>query len=338
MKRVTLGKTGLEVNRLAFGSIPIQRVSEKEAVEVVLHAVEMGVDYIDTARGYTTSEYRIGKALQETDKKVVLATKSHERTSDGICSDIEKSLKELQRDYIDIYQCHLIRDEDDYNNVLSSGGAFEGLIKAREEGLIGHIGVSSHSLDIMERIVEEGLFETIMVCFSILESAARERIVPKAIRKNLGVIAMKPFSGGVIEDPVLALKYVLNQEGVLVLAGVEKKELFDQNWEVFQGSHDLIDSETKAIEELRGKYDKSFCRRCDYCQPCTEDIPIQFVLGIRSLVKRSGRDNIRKGPFMAALEKAKDCCECGECEERCPYDLPIRDLIKKNLKWAAENI
>ena len=336
MKRIVLGKTGLEVNRLGFGGIPIQRVDEKQAVETVVHAVEGGVDFIDTARAYTTSEHRIGLALKETEKRVFLATKSNEKTSDRVAANLETSLKELQRDYIDIYQCHGIKDEEDYKRLIRSGGVYNFLQKKKEEGIIGHIGATSHNLDLVDKIIDDRLFETIMICFSFLEPTAQKKIIPKAIRNGFGVIAMKPFSGGVIEKSTLALKYVLSVPEVLVLAGVEKKDLFDENWKVFQGAYDLDDAEKKEIEETRQLYDKRFCRRCDYCQPCTEDIPIQFVLGMRSLVKRMGTAALYGDRLRGMIEKAKACSDCGECETRCPYELPIRELIKENVQWAED--
>jgi predicted aldo/keto reductase-like oxidoreductase len=338
MERVVLGKTGIEVNRLGFGGIPIQTVGESQAVETVLHAVESGVDFIDTSRAYTTSEGRIGKALAQTSKRVILASKSQDKTYDGARADLEQSLKELQRDCIDLYQCHFVKDEDEYEKVISSTGAFPGLVRAKEEGLIRHIGITSHSLDLLDRVVDEGLFETIMVCFSFLEPFASEKIIPKAIEKGVGVIGMKPFSGGVIEDARLALKYVLSQPGIVILAGVEDKRLFDENWKVFQRGHELSDGEEKEIDKIRKTYQKSFCRRCDYCQPCSEDIPIQMVLGIRSMVRRMGIGFIREGRGAAVVEKARHCSECGECMERCPYELPIPELIKENLKWVDEQL
>ncbi|MBW2078420.1 MAG: aldo/keto reductase [Deltaproteobacteria bacterium] len=338
MERVVLGKTGLEVNRLGFGGIPIQRVTEKQAVEVVLHAIENGMDFIDTSRAYTTSERRIGKALQKTDKRVVLASKSHGRTSDTILRDLETSLRELNRDYIDLYQAHFVADEQVYTQVISSGGALEGLHKAREEGLIGHMGITSHSLDLLDRILDDGLFETIMVCFSLLEPTAREKIIPKAIEKNVGIIAMKPFSGGVIENASLALKYVLSQPGVVVIAGVEQVELFDENWAIFRGSWELNDAEKAEIKEIQSSYEKNFCHRCDYCQPCTENIAIQQILGIRSMVRRMGTRILVEGYQAKAIEKARNCTECGECMTRCPYELPIPDLIKENLEWVDEQL
>ena len=196
--------------------------------------------------------------------------------------------------------------------MISSGGALEGLRKAKEEGLIGHIGITSHSLDLLDRVLDDGLFETIMVCFSLLEPMAQERIIPKALEKNVGVIAMKPFSGGTIENAALALKYVLSQPGVVVLAGVERKELFNENWEIFQGSWERDEKEKAEIENIRSTYGRSFCRRCDYCQPCTEDISIQHILGIRSMVKRIGIHVIKEGWAAKAIEQARNCSECGE--------------------------
>jgi len=338
MERVVLGKTGLEINRLGFGGIPIQRVDERQAVEVVLHAIERGVEFIDTSRAYTTSERRIGKALQETDKRVIVASKSHGRTSDTILRDLETSLRELNLNYIDLYQTHFVRDEQIYQQVISSGGALEGLIRAKEEGLIGHIGITSHSLDLLGRVLEDGLFETIMVCFSLLEPKAQERIIPKALEKNVGVIAMKPFSGGTIENAALALKYVLSHPGIAVIAGVEQKGLFDENWAIFQGSRELDDGEKAEIEEIRSRYEKAFCHRCDYCQPCTEGISIQHILGIRSMVRRMGKRILVEGWQAKAIEKARQCTECGECMTRCPYNLPIPDLIKENLQWVDEQL
>ncbi len=336
MKRMVLGKTGIEAVRMGFGGIPIQRVSETQAVEVVLYALEKGMDFIDTSRMYTNSETRIGKALKESGKRVAVATKSFARSADGIQRDVEASLKELQRDYIDLYQCHGISSDEEYRLVTSPNGALAGLLKAKEQGLIGHVGITSHSLDLLEKVLEDGLFETIMVCLSFLEPAAEEKILPKAREKNVGVIAMKPFSGGVIEAPETALKWVLSFPDILVLAGVEHKELIDQNWKVFQGDYGMVDSEKQKMEEIRKEFDKKFCRRCDYCQPCPAEIPIQFVLGVRSMVKRTGTAMMQTPMMRNMVEKAANCTECGDCLERCPYGLPIPEMIKTNMNWLNQ--
>lgn len=335
-KRIILGKTGLEINRLGLGGIPIQRVDESDAVKTVRYAVECGVDFIDTARAYTTSEEIIGRALVQTSKQIVVATKSHARTADGIRKDIEISLKNLRREHIDIYQCHYVKDQEDYEKIIGRGGALEGMCRARDEGLIGHIGFTTHSLDMADRILDDDVFETVMVCFSFLEPKAKEKVIPKAINKHVAVIAMKPFSGGAIDNARLALKYVLAQSGIVPIPGVETQDLFDENWAVFSEDFQLTTAERQAIDEIRTRYDKSFCRRCDYCQPCTEDIPIQLVLGIRYAVKRFGDRFLLTGWGQDAVNKARKCTECGECMTRCPYELPIPELIQANLKWIDE--
>jgi len=334
MKRIVLGRTGLETWKMGFGGIPIQTVTEREAIETVIHAIQSGVEFIDTSRAYSTSEGRIGKALEEAGKKVILATKSHGRTSDAIRKDIEISLRELRTDYIDLYQCHFVRDGSDYEKIIAPGGALDGLKRAKEEGLIGHYGLTSHSLDFLQRVIEEDLFETVMVCYSFLEPAAEEKIIPMALEKKIGVIAMKPFSGGAIENAAIALKYVLARPGILVIPGVERKELFDMNWKVFQDDHGLTGAEKQQIEEIRRAHDKVFCRRCDYCQPCSEGISIQIVLAFKYLFKRSGPVVFRHPVFADMLTKAGNCSGCGQCLSRCPYGLPIPELIKETLEWV----
>lgn len=336
MNRIILGNTGIEVERLGFGGIPIQRVSEKTAIDTVLHALETGMDFIDTSRMYTTSEHRIGMALEQTDKKAVLATKSLNRFSDGIRKDIETSMKNLRTDYIDLYQCHAVSSNDEYERVIRPGGALEGLQRAKEEGLIGHIGITGHSLDLMERIIDDGFFETLMICLSFLEPAARESIIPKARVKNMGIIAMKPFSGGVIDEPETALRWVLSVPDVLVLAGVENRGLIDRNMRVYRGSHELTDEDRGSIEKIRKEYDQKFCRRCDYCLPCTAGIHIQMIMGLKSFVKRTGPQAFKNPMFKKMLKGASNCTGCGDCMTRCPYSLPIPDMIKENLKWAED--
>ena len=347
MQRMVLGRTGLETYRLGLGGIPIQRVSEAEAVATVCRALERGVDFIDTSRAYTTSERRIGLALGEAGitadgrnagagRHVVLASRTHSKTAAAMRADLETSLAELQRDYLDIYMCHFVVDEADYRRVTSPGGALEALQEARDEGLIGHIGITSHNLDVLGRALDDDLFDVMMVCFSFLEPKAGESVIPKARDRNVGVLAMKPFSGGAIEDARLALKYTLAEPGVLVVAGVEHPELFDENWRVFEEGGPLTEAEQQKIAEIRQTYAKVFCRRCDYCQPCTEDIPIQTILGVRYLAKRMGMATLKDGFLWAGLNKARNCTECGECMTRCPYDLPIPDLIRENLRWLDE--
>ena len=331
MERVRLGRTNLTVNKLGWGGIPIQRVSEEQAVSVVQAAVELGVDLLDTARAYTSSERRIGLALRRTSRPVILSSKSNNRT-EKIYDDVKVSLGLLGVKKIQIYHLHNVSRAEDYEKVMGPGGAYQGLQKAKAEGWIDHIGITSHSLDIMERALRDDHFGVIMVCYSFLEPDAAGRIFPAARAKDVGILAMKPFSGGVIEDSGLALRYVLSTPDVVPIPGSETVEKARENWQIYAAGQSLTEADRARMEQVRQQFDRQFCRRCDYCQPCSQGINIQLMMGIKSVIKRFGNpDEITWVKGLA--EKARDCTECGECLPRCPYQLPIPELIKKNLEW-----
>jgi predicted aldo/keto reductase-like oxidoreductase len=233
---------------------------------------------------------------------------------------------------VHIYHLHNVSKTEDYEKVMAPGGAYQGLQKARAEGLIDHIGLTSHSLDILERVLQEDRFEVVMACYSFLEPDAARRILPLARAKDVGVLTMKPFSGGVIEDAGLALRYVLSTPDIVPIPGSETVEKVRENWKVYAEDRPLSEADQVRIQQVRQQFDKQFCRRCDYCQPCSQSINIQLMMGIKSIIRRFGEpDEIAWVKGLA--EKARDCTECGECLPRCPYQLPIPELIKKNLEW-----
>ncbi len=332
MEKIRLGKTNLFVTKLGWGGIPIQRVGEREAVSVIQAVIEMGVDLLDTARAYTNSEHRIGLALQRTKRPVILSTKSLVRTA-KIYNDVQESLKQMGVKKIDIYHLHAVSSFDEYEKVMAPGGAYEGLERAQGEGLIGHIGVTSHSLDVLEKAVEDNHFEVIMACYSFLEPTAGEKVFPLAEEKDIGILAMKPFSGGVIENAGPALRFVLSTQNIVPIPGSETLEKARENWKIFTDGYSLTEKDREQIEATRREFDRQFCRRCDYCQPCTEKIHIQFAVGLRSILKRFGPGAREMGWMKDLINKARNCSECGECLPRCPYQLPIPDMIKENLAW-----
>lgn len=332
MEKVRLGKTNLIVEKLGWGGIPIQRVGEREAVSVIQAVIEMGVDLLDTARAYTNSEHRVGLALQKIDRPVILSSKSPIKTA-KIYSDVQESLKQMKVKKINIYHLHNVSNFEDYERVLAPGGAYEGLKRARDEGLIDHIGVTSHSLNVLERAIEDGHFEVIMACYSFLEPEAATKVFPLAKEKDVGVLAMKPYSGGVIEEAGPALRFSLSTPNIVPIPGSETLERARENWKIFTEGYSLTEKDKERIEVLKKEFDRQFCRRCDYCQPCTEKINIQFVVGLKSVVKRFGPHAQEIGWMKGLIEKARNCSECGECLPRCPYQLPIPDLIKENLAW-----
>ena len=332
MEKIRLGRTNLVVTRLGWGGIPIQRVGEEEGVSVIQAVIEMGVDLLDTARGYTNSEYRIGLALGRTRRPVILSTKSLVK-SETIYDDVHESLKQLKVTKIPIYHLHNVSNFKEYDIVMGTEGAYRGLKRAQAEGLIDHIGITSHSLRVLERAIEEGHFDVVMACYSFLEPEAADRVFPLARAKDMGILVMKAFSGGVIEEAGPALRFVLATEGVVPIPGVETLERARENWRVFSEGSLLTENDKERIEAIKKQWDRLFCRRCDYCQPCSEKINIQLAVGLKSVVKRIGTKTEEIGWIKDLIDKARHCSECGECLERCPYQLPIPDLIKENLAW-----
>lgn len=332
MEKVRLGRTNLSVTRLGWGGIPIQRVNEEEAVSVITALIEMGVDLLDTARGYTNSEYRIGLALQKTDRPVILSTKSTVRT-EKIYEEVHRSLKEMQVKKISIYHLHAVNHFQDYEKVMRAGGAYGGLKRARREGLIDYIGITSHNLKVLERAIEDGYFDVIMACYSFLEPDAAEKVFPLARARDIGILTMKPFSGGVIAEAGSALRFVLSTPNIVPIPGSENLEQASENWEIFRTGHSLTQKDEEYIERLRKELNQQFCRRCDYCQPCSEKISIQHILGLKTIVKRFGPVTEELDWFHSLVERARNCSECGDCLPRCPYELPIPKLIRENLAW-----
>jgi len=332
MEKVRLGKTNLNVIKLGWGGIPIQRVGEREGVSVIKAVVEMGVNLLDTARGYTNSEHRIGMALQKVSKPVILSSKSTVRT-DKIYEDVQESLRQMKVKKINIYHLHNVSNFEEYETVMAPQGAFNGLKRARDEGLIDHIGITSHNLSVLEKAIEDGNFEVIMACYSFLEPDASKRVFPLAREKDVGILAMKPFSGGVIGEAGPALRYALSTPDVVPIPGSETIEKARENWKVYTEGSPLSEGDRERIELIRRDFDQKFCRRCDYCQPCSEKINIQLVMGLKTIIKRFGPGAQELGWIKGLIEKARDCSECGECLPRCPYQLPIPDLIKENLAW-----
>ncbi len=332
MEKVRLGRTNLIVKKLGWGGIPIQRVGEREGVSVIRAVIEMGVDLLDSARSYTNSEHKIGLALQKIDKPLILSTKSAVKT-EKIYDEVHESLRQLNVKKVNIYHLHNVSNFDDYEKVMNPGGAYQGLKRAQKEGLIDHIGITSHNLDVLERALEDGYFDVIMACYSFLEPDATKKVFPLAKAKDVGVLAMKSFSGGVIEEAGPALRFVLSTPDIVPIPGSETMEKARENWRIFVEGKPLTEQDKERIEVLRKGFSQNFCRRCDYCQPCTEKISIQLVLGLKSVFKRFGPQAEELGWMKNLIERARNCSECGDCLPRCPYQLAIPDLIKENLAW-----
>ena len=327
MEYITLGKTGLKISRLGFGGIPIQRVDAAAAGELLEAVRAAGINYIDTARGYTVSEELIGQAIEGHRDEFILATKSMSRDKASMERDIGISLKNLRTDHIDLYQVHNPTLEQ-IDQVCAPGGALEALMEAKAAGKIGHLGLTAHSIEVFRRALEESWVETIMFPYNLVESQG-EDLMAQAKAQGVAVIAMKPLAGGAIEDARLALRYINRNPNVtVVIPGMYSPEEVKQNLEAMEDTAPLSDQEKARIEEIRQELGTNFCRRCNYCAPCTVGISIPNVFLFQGYLRRYGLGDWARDRYSSLAAKAGDCVECGACEERCPYHLPIREMLK----------
>ena len=327
MEYVTLGKTGLKISRMGFGGIPIQRIDAAGTRKLMEQMVDAGINYVDTARGYTVSESFLGEALEGIRDKFILATKSMARTREAMAQDIETSLKNLRTDYIDLYQIHNPTMAQ-LEQVMAPGGALEALSEAKAAGKIGHIGITLHHVEIFEKALDLPWVETIMFPYNIVETQA-EQLIEKCTEKGIGFIDMKPLAGGAIEDATLALRFVCaNPHVTVTIPGMAEPGELEQNLTAVNNTAPLTEAELARIEEIRKELGTHFCRRCNYCAPCSVGIAIPSVFLFEGYLSRYGLADWAKDRYAAMGKHASDCIGCGACEPRCPYGLPIREMMK----------
>lgn len=336
MEKTRLGRTGMMVSKLGFGGIPIQRCTEEEAMAVLRRCMDLGITYFDTANGYTTSEERIGKAIKGKRDGLIIATKTKARTQEGAEKDLELSLKRLGVRYIDLYQFHQVATFKDLELVLDPKGPMAFLEEARKAGKIKHIGITSHSMEVAKAAVESDRFETLMFPFNFIVREAQVELLPLARRHDVGFIVMKPMAGGMLDNATLAFKYILQFPDTLPIPGIERPEEIEEIVRICDGPKEMTEAEEREMQRMREELGTRFCRRCDYCQPCTAEIPISMVMISESFSKRLPPARFFAGKYAEAMEKAANCTECGECEKRCPYDLPIREMMANWVKIYNE--
>lgn len=331
MQYVTLGKTGLNISRIGFGGIPIQKIDAEGTKVLMQKLVDEGVNYIDTARGYTVSEEFLGYALEGIRDKFILATKSMSRTKEAMAADVEKSLANLRTDYIELYQIHNPNMQQ-LEQVMAPGGALEALQEAKAAGKIGHIGITLHSAEVFEKVLEYDWVETIMFPYNIVETEC-EVLIHRCAELNIGFIDMKPLAGGAIENADLAMRFVCaNPEVTVVIPGMYDVAEIEQNVKAGCDETPLSEAELEEVEKIRKELGKNFCRRCNYCQPCAAGINISGVFLFEGYLERYGLSEWATDRYKSMPKTASACIGCGACEPRCPYGLPIREMMKKAVK------
>lgn len=333
MTKVRLGKTEIMVEKNSFGALPIQRISVEEAVKLLRKAYQSGIRFYDTARWYTDSEMKVGEAFEGMREKVYIATKTGAKTAEDFWKDLNTSLTNLRTDYIDIYQFH---NPDFCPRPGDGTGLYEAMLEAKAKGMIRHIGITNHRLNIAHEAVESGLYETLQFPFCYLAGEKDIELVKKCREADMGFIAMKALSGGLITNSAAAYAFLAQYDNVLPIWGVQRESELDEFLSYVENPP-VLNEEMKAViahdrEELLG----DFCRGCGYCMPCPVGIEINNCARMSLLIRRSPSAAQLTQETQAKMKLIESCLHCGKCKTKCPYGLDTPTLLEKNYKDYCE--
>lgn len=327
--QVRLGKTEIVVNKNGFGALPIQRISDEAAVHLLRKAYEGGIRFFDTARAYSDSEHKVGLAFEKIRENLYIATKSGASTGEEMKKDLEKSLANLKTDYIDIYQFH---NPSFCPKPGDGSGLYEAALEAKQEGKIRHIGITNHRLHIAGEAIASGLYETLQFPFCYLATEKEEELVEACKKADMGFIAMKALSGGLITNSAAAYAHAAEYDNVLPIWGVQREKELDE-FLSYEKNPPLMTEEIRELirkdrEELAG----DFCRGCGYCMPCPAGIEINNCARMSLLLRRSPSENQLTEEVQEKMKKIENCLHCGQCKKKCPYGLDTPALLEKNLE------
>jgi len=326
MEYVRLGRTGLQVTKNGFGALPVQRVTKEQAVYLLRKAYENGFNYFDTARAYTDSEEKVGAALHDVRKNIIISTKTAATKVEDFWRDLEESLRLLQTDYIDIYQFH----NPSFCPKPGDGtGLYEAMQEAKAQGKIRHIGITNHRLAVAEEAILSGLYETLQFPFSYLAGEQEERLVRLCEEHDMGFICMKALAGGLITHSDVAYAY-LSQFPVAPIWGIQRESELDEFLSYMENPPALTEERKVYIEKEKKELSGDFCRGCGYCMPCPAGIEINNCARMSLLLRRSPAPQYLTEEGQAKMKKIEGCLECGQCKARCPYGLDTPNLLKKN--------
>ena len=319
-----LGKTNLEVNKNGFGALPIQRCNMDESIEILQKAYANGIDFYDTAHFYTDSEEKLGNAFEDVRENIYLASKTAAETPEVFWSDLETSLKSLRTDYLDLYQFHNISFTPKNDDEL-----FKAMIQAKEDGMINHIGITTHKITFAHEAIESGLYETLQYPFSYLSGSEEIDLVNKCKQLDVGFIAMKAMGGGLIKNSKASYAFLNQFDNVLPIWGIQKSSELDE-FLSYDESTFLNDSLKAEIEKDKNELGEDFCRGCGYCMPCPEGIKINTCARMSLWVRRFPTEPHLTEEWQQIMAKSEDCIECYSCVDNCPYELDIPRLLKEN--------
>ncbi|MDO5848737.1 MAG: aldo/keto reductase [Methanobrevibacter sp.] len=329
MQKLRLGKTDLEVNKIGFGALPIQRRNFDDSLEILKKAYDNGIDFYDTARAYSDSEEKLGLAFSDVRDTIYIASKTMATDVENFWKDLETSLNYLQTDYIDLYQFH---NPSTCPKPGDGSGLYEAMLEAKENGQINHIGITSHKYTIAKEAIDSGLYETLQYPLSYLTGDNELELVKMCELNDVGFIAMKAMGGGLIKNSKAAFGFLNEFENVLPIWGIQKESELDEFLD-YGKNNVTLNNDEKLVEEIehdRKELGDEFCRGCGYCMPCPEDIEINAAARMSLWIRRFPTEPCLGEDYQEKMNKTLDCTECRMCVEKCPYDLNIPKLLKEN--------
>lgn len=333
MSQVTLGTTNITVNKNGFGALPVQRVSMEDAGELLKKAFDNGITFFDTARAYTDSEEKIGRALHPVRDQIYIATKTAAKTAEGFWKDLETSLSLLQTDYIDIYQFH----NPPFCPKPGDGtGLYEAMEEAKAQGKVRHIGITNHRLAVAQEAIDSGLYEVLQFPFCYLASPKDLAIVQQCKEKNMGFIAMKALSGGIITNSAAAYAYLDQFDHVLPIWGVQREKELDEFISYVDNPPVMTDEIKAIIDHDRKELAGNFCRGCGYCMPCPAGIEINTCARMSLMIRRAPVAAQLTPESQEKMRRIEECLHCGQCSSKCPYNLDTPRLLEENYKDYVE--
>lgn len=333
MAKVVLGRTGITVEKNSFGALPVQRISREEAVKILRKAYSHGITFYDTARYYTDSEEKLGEAFEGMREKVVIATKTGAADAEGFWRDLHTSLENLRTDYVDLYQFH---NPAFCPKPGDGSGLYEAMLEAREKGMVRHIGITNHRLNVAHEAVDSGLYETLQFPFCYLAAKKDIELAEKCREAGMGFIAMKALSGGLITNSAAAYAFLAQYDNVLPIWGIQREEELDEFLSYIENPPRMTEELSAVIARDREELLGDFCRGCGYCMPCPAGIEINNCARMSLLIRRSPSAAQLTPQAQEKMKKIEDCLHCGKCREKCPYGLDTPALLEKNYKDYCE--
>jgi len=329
MEKTRLGRTNLSVTRSSFGALPIQRVSFGEAKMLLLKAYDNGINFFDTARAYSDSEEKIGYALPDVRKDIIIATKSMAKDRKTLLEQLEISLKNLKTDYVDILQLH---NPAELPDPLDTESAYAGLLEAKKKGMIRFIGITNHKIKAALDAVASGLYDTMQFPLSSLSSDVDLELIEECKKKDVGLIAMKALSGGLITNAASTFAFLRQFDNVVPIWGIQREAELDEFLALEKNPPVLDETIWAIINKDRAELAGDFCRACGYCLPCPAGIEIPIQARISLLLRRAPYEPFLKDEFKEKMERINDCIECGHCINNCPYKIDTPNLLKRELQ------